>query len=159
LSRIRDFAIDPALQPLPEEDDEDFPSVETLLAQKGKPTAKIAGACRPSSKARGKQRAIDEVPSSKSAKRKATAAHSKEPELKKSHGCTAGTPNYSFNDVDALMDILEVLQPLGAKAWNSASGEFNLWAEENGHPTRSAKSLENKFKQVCLPFICNVISL
>ena len=79
--------------------------------------------------------------------------------MKNSHGCTAGALNYSFDDVDAFMDILEVLRPLGVKAWNSASDEFNVWAEENGCPTCSAKSLENKFKQVCLSFVCNVINL
>ena len=79
--------------------------------------------------------------------------------MKKSHGRTAGTPNYSFDDVNVLMDILEVLQPLGAKAWNSALDEFNVWVEENGHPTCSAKSLENKFKQVFLLVVRNVIIL
>lgn len=79
---------------------------------------------------------------------KAITVHPKEPDLKKSCDHTAGAPNYSLNDVEAMIDILEVLQPLGVKAWNSALNEFKVWAEKNGHPTHSAKSLENKFKQV-----------
>jgi len=59
-----------------------------------------------------------------------------------------GAANYSSDDLDGLFDILEELLPLGGNAWNSASDEFNSWAEENGRPTRTAKSLELKFKQV-----------
>jgi hypothetical protein len=59
-----------------------------------------------------------------------------------------GIANYSPEDLDALLDILEESLPLGGNAWNSASDEFNAWAQENGRPSRTAKSLELKFKQV-----------
>jgi hypothetical protein len=40
---------------------------------------------------------------------------------------------------------------LGGHAWDSAATEFNEWAQENGRPSRTAKSLELKFKQVRIP--------
>lgn len=67
---------------------------------------------------------------------------------KKQRGRAAGAHNYSSEDVDALLDILEESLPLGGHAWNSAGDDFNIWAQENGRPSRTAKSLELKFKQV-----------
>lgn len=142
-----DIPIDPALMPLPDDDETDFPSVKTLLSQKGKATSKVAGSCRPSVN-KGKQCAVPAIPlPGKAAKRK--AANSIEPDAKKSRGRTPGTANYSTDDLDALMDILEVSQPLGLKAWNNVADEFNQWAEGNDRPVQTTKSLENKFKQVC----------
>jgi len=45
-------------------------------------------------------------------------------------------------------DILKEHLPLGGHVWNSAADKYNAWAQENGHPSRTAKSLELKFKQV-----------
>jgi hypothetical protein len=75
------------------------------------------------------------------------AADLPQPSSKK-HGQAAGVANYSANDVDALLTILEEHLPLGGQAWATVGDEFNKWAEENGRPNRTAKSLEHKYKQV-----------
>ena len=67
---------------------------------------------------------------------------------KKPRGRATGAHNYSSEDIDALFDILEEYLPLGGHAWNTAGDNFNTWAQENGRPSRTAKSLELKFKQV-----------
>ena len=68
---------------------------------------------------------------------------------KKQRGRVVGAANYLPEDVDALLNILEEQLPLGGKGWLVAADSFFKWAEENGRPFRSAKSLELKFKQVC----------
>ena len=67
---------------------------------------------------------------------------------KKQSGRAVGVDNYSTEDLDALFDILEECLPLGGHGWNSAADEYNEWAQENGCPSQTAKSLELKFKQV-----------
>jgi hypothetical protein len=68
--------------------------------------------------------------------------------VKKRCGRAAGVVNYSSDDLDALLDILEETLPIGAKAWNAARDHFCAWAVENGRPVRTTKSLEAKYKQV-----------
>jgi hypothetical protein len=63
-------------------------------------------------------------------------------------GCVAGTANYTPEDLNALLDILEEHLPLGGNAWNSTDNKFNIWAQESGQPSQTSKSLELKFKQV-----------
>jgi hypothetical protein len=63
-------------------------------------------------------------------------------------GRAAGVTNYSMEDLDSLFDILQERLPLGGNAWNLVGDEFNVWAQENSRPSRTAKSLELKFKQV-----------
>lgn len=60
----------------------------------------------------------------------------------------AGASNYTTEDIDALLDILEVQLPLGAKGWNLVGDEFCEWAEGHGHSPRTVKSLKLKFEQV-----------
>ncbi len=67
---------------------------------------------------------------------------------KKRGGRSAGASNYSTEDVNALLDILEEHRPLGAHAWNMCADEYTVWAEDSVHPVHTSKSLENKFKQV-----------
>jgi hypothetical protein len=69
--------------------------------------------------------------------------------VKRQKGRAVGAPNYSVEDIEALLDILEVCLPMGAKGWNSIADEFCEWASENGCSARTAKSLELKYKQVC----------
>ncbi|KIY47574.1 hypothetical protein FISHEDRAFT_27910, partial [Fistulina hepatica ATCC 64428] len=61
-------------------------------------------------------------------------------------GRSAGAPNYSADDKEALLDCVEQLLPVGAKGWEQLAVEFNVWAVENGRPERLTKSLEAKFK-------------
>ena len=43
---------------------------------------------------------------------------------KKQCSHTTGAPNYSSEDLDALLNILEECLPLGGHAWNSAGGKY-----------------------------------
>lgn len=111
---------------------------------------KVAGTRRPLSKGKGKQDnnlATTSTSQSSKGKRKA-ASPLRHTDGKKQRGRAAGANNYSSEDLDALFDILEECLPLGGHAWNSAGDEFNTWAQENGRPSRTVKSLELKFKQV-----------
>jgi len=143
--------------PLPDDRDASLPPPHRLAEKLARPAVKIAGARRAPAdpKGKGKQRATEPGPSAPVAsgsnlKRKASTPLSGVE--KKSKGRAVGAANYSSDDLDGLFDILEELLPLGGNAWNSASDEFNAWAEENGRPTRTSKSLELKFKQVSFMF-------
>jgi hypothetical protein len=122
--------------------------IETKLHSKHTAAAKVAGRRRPSTadpKGKGKAHAVDAP--SKALKRK--AAQLKDRDAKKPRGGREkGTANYSEDDIDALHDILERILPIGGKAWGNVEEEFASWAELNGRPVRTAKSLEAKFKQV-----------
>ncbi|TFK34826.1 hypothetical protein BDQ12DRAFT_669026 [Crucibulum laeve] len=117
------------------EDDEDPPPVTKLLKRISQPASKVAGSRRSATdpKGKGKQKAINGPVASGSGtkKRKATTPAS-QLDAKKPRGCASGAANYLKDDIDALMDILEEQLPLGGWAWNSASDEFNAWAEGNG---------------------------
>ena len=69
---------------------------------------------------------------------------------KKGHeGRLPGVANFSEEDLKIAMNVLEELCPLGSKAWNTTTDIFNERMRAIGRPVRTAKSLENKFKQVC----------
>lgn len=108
--------------------------IKTKLHSKHTAAAKIGGSRRPSaadSKGKGKMRAVDAPP--KAQKRK--AAQLKDHNKKKPHGgCEKGAANYSEEDIDALHDILERIQPIGGKAWGNVEEEFASWAELNDRP-------------------------
>ena len=150
--------IDPALQtPLPDDNDNDFPPAHQILTSIACPATKVAGSRRvvhPNPKGKGKQREV--VPPIRENKRTASHVPSEEPDAKRRRGRGPGTANYSAEDIDGLLDILEELLPTGGKGWNTAGDEFKLWAEENGRPVRTAKSLESKYKQVSLPNFCSL---
>ena len=127
------------------------PPAHSILATIAHPSSVVAGARRPLAdpKGKGKQKVTDVLStSSVSKKRKTTLAVPSKQETKKQQGRAASTANYTDEDLDVLFNILEVQLPLGGHAWNSASDDFNAWAEENSRLTRTAKSLELKFKQV-----------
>ncbi|EDR02255.1 uncharacterized protein LACBIDRAFT_332618 [Laccaria bicolor S238N-H82] len=139
--------IDPALISLPNDGPDDFPPPSRILPRIAHPASKIAGSRRPLTSAKGKQRAVDPIPVAGSSKRKGSVMRVEEPDTKKRRGRGPGVANYSAEDVDALLDIIEDRLPIGGHAWNSAADEFAQWAEENSRPVRTAKSLEAKFKQ------------
>jgi hypothetical protein len=143
--------------PLPADNDDDFPPTHKILKTVALPSTKVAGARRPvpELKGKGKQNLIDLPAVSQSGKGKRKAASPLRPANgKKQRGRAVGVANYSIEDLDALFDILEERLPLGGHGWNSAADEYNAWAQENGRPSRTAKSLEQqvelKFKQVSL---------
>lgn len=145
--------------PLPDDGDEDFPSPHLLLGRMARPASKVAGVRHSESKSRGKRKAVDPPVSSGSGvrKRKVSAPAHQSADVKKPRGRATGAVNYSPEDLEGLFDILEEQLPLGGRAWNSAADDYNQWAEENGRPVRSAKSLELKFKQVSVIFIFYVV--
>ena len=131
------------------DDDDDEPSdIRVKLLQRHTPAAKVAGSRRSSvidPKGKGKARAADATP--RGVKRK--ASQSKDHDSKKPRGGRAqGVANYSSEDINALFEILEEVLPIGRKAWGNVKDEFASWADLNGWPVQTAKSLEAKFKQV-----------
>ncbi|KAF8219844.1 hypothetical protein L208DRAFT_1337383, partial [Tricholoma matsutake] len=138
--------------PLPVDDDNDFPPSHKILEKLTRPSTKVAGARHsiPEPKGKGKQNLINSPIVSQSGKGKHKAASPLRPANgKKQHGGhMVGVANYSVEDLDALFDILEERVPLGGHAWNSATDEYNAWAQENGRPSRTVKSLKLKFKQL-----------
>ncbi|KAJ7575230.1 hypothetical protein C8J56DRAFT_1007765 [Mycena floridula] len=144
--------LDPASVPLPLDDDDDFPSANDILPGVAQPTQKVAGSRRsnPDPKGKGKEKhdkemAAEKIPEKK--RKRNSASVSSQPAKKSKGGRAAGAQNYSAEDIDALLDILETELPLGIKGWNSVGDFFSTWAEENERPQRAAKSLELKFKQ------------
>ena len=140
------------MTPSPADGDDDFPPAHKILGAVARPSSMVAGVRRslPEPKGKGKQNPTDPPVVSRSSKGKRKAASPLRPANSKKPrgGRGLGVANYSHEDLDALFDILEDRLPLGGHAWNSASDEFNAWARENGRPSRTAKSLELKFKQV-----------
>ncbi|EDQ99283.1 uncharacterized protein LACBIDRAFT_316771 [Laccaria bicolor S238N-H82] len=143
-------AAEPTCIPLPDDENDDFPSPHLLLGRMARPASKVAGVRRSEPKGKGKQKAIDlPVPSgSGSQKRKLSTPTPQCADVKKPRGRATGAANYVSEDLDGLFDILEEHLPLGGKAWNSAADDYNQWAEENGRPAHTTKSLELKFKQL-----------
>ncbi|KIY48376.1 hypothetical protein FISHEDRAFT_58994 [Fistulina hepatica ATCC 64428] len=134
--------IDPRLVALSQDNDNDFPSPREMLKSIGvRPAEKRAGSRRSDPKGKGK--AV--MPSS--GKRKATAPPFDQPEAKRRRGGrSVGTPNYSSDDKEALLDFAEQHLPIGAKGWEGVAADFNEWAVAWDRPERTAKSLELKFK-------------
>ena len=115
--------LDPALVQLPNDDDEDFPPVHMILPKIAQPATKIVGSRQKSILGvKGKGMAEASVPL-KGTKHGASTA-SEEPEAKKRRGQAAGVVNYSSDDLDVLLDILEETLPISAKAWNAAGDHF-----------------------------------
>ncbi|KAG2063510.1 hypothetical protein BDR04DRAFT_1163624 [Suillus decipiens] len=99
---------------------------------------KVAGSRHPNavpSQAKGKRKAVTtaELPTKKRSGR---------------GGHASGIPNYNDDDVAALLDACMNCLPLGAKGWLAVEEEFAAWADSHDHPTRPARSLELKFKQL-----------
>lgn len=65
-------------------------------------------------------------------------------------GRTRGAPNYRPREVEMLLDLVDDELPVGAKGWNVVGARFREWAAATEHPARADRSLEIKFKQVCI---------
>ena len=133
--------------PVDKDSDNDLPLTHKILETVARRTMKVAGARRLLSESKGKEKLASMASQSGNGKRRATSplGHTVG---KKQHGHTSGAHNYSSEDIDALFNILEETLPLGGHAWNSAGDDFTAWAQENGRPSRTAKFLKLKFKQV-----------
>ena len=94
-------------------------------------TVKVAGAWRLPSKAKGKEKSATQSGNPK-CRANSPLGHA---DGKKPCSRASGAQNYSSEDVEALLDILEECLPLGGNAWNSAGDELNTWAQENSRPS------------------------
>ncbi|KAH7930087.1 hypothetical protein BV22DRAFT_1125242 [Leucogyrophana mollusca] len=152
-SHLRGSA-DPVRIPLPDDSEDDFPTISTLLDRSAKPAKKVAGSRHrdvPTTDLKGKGKARATEPPINPRKRKASGTlPAPESDTKKKGGArgrSQGVANYSPDDIEALLDILEDTLPIGGKAWNTVGDSFADWARENNRPIRTSKSLEAKFKQ------------
>ena len=60
-----------------------------------------------------------------------------------------GSANYTTADVDALLDVVEDVEPIGAQEWAIVSSRYNDWAATSGRPLREQTSLKIKFDKLC----------
>ena len=60
----------------------------------------------------------------------------------------AGAPNYSPDDITALLDCVEAEEPLGSNHWAVVAKKFALWAAANSRLERDQDSLKNKFDKL-----------
>ncbi|KAE9400100.1 hypothetical protein BT96DRAFT_993412 [Gymnopus androsaceus JB14] len=116
--------INPAQVPVPDDDDDNFPSIKNILTTTAHP-----------------RKGVDK---SKNKKRKAPANNCDEPSEKRQRGYSAGAANYNSLDIQELLDLARELLPLGPKGWNSLADEYNCHVEEIGCPQWIARSLELK---------------
>lgn len=65
-------------------------------------------------------------------------------------GRTPGAPNYKLKEVETLLDIVEEELPIASKGWRVVGSRFRDWATVAEYPARTDRSLELKFKQVCI---------
>jgi hypothetical protein len=49
-----------------------------------------------------------------------------------------------------LLHFVEEVLPIGGNGWRRIYGRFAKWVSQNSRPPHDAKSLETKFKMVCL---------
>lgn len=70
------------------------------------------------------------------------------PVVQARRGRPAGAANFSEADTWALLDATANEKPIGERGWRVIHAAYNEYAKRHGRPLRTAKSLENKFKQV-----------
>lgn len=51
-------------------------------------------------------------------------------------GKRSGAPNYTEEDIDTLLDIMEIKEPVGARDWTAVTTEHNNSAEKSGYYKR-----------------------
>ncbi|GAW10473.1 protein [Lentinula edodes] len=132
--------VNPASAPLPDDDEDDFPPPSKILSEIARAATKVGGACHSVSKGKGKAKATPDVDDDDTTSQKRKRGSQK--------GRTSGSSNYTDEDLGILFEILRRNLPLGQRAWSRCADEFNEQAEQQGRPTRLAKSLELKYKQL-----------
>ena len=65
-------------------------------------------------------------------------------------GRTRGAPNYKPREVQVLLDLVEEELPIASKGWRVVGSQFRDWVVVTEYPARTNRSLELKYKQVCL---------
>ena len=71
-------------------------------------------------------------------------------------GRTRGSPNYKHREVEFLLDLVEEELPITSKGWRVVGSRFRDWAFISQNPSRTDRSLELKFKQVCFASVDGV---
>lgn len=66
----------------------------------------------------------------------------------KNRGGRNGAPNYADSDIDALLDVVEEVQPIGANEWSLVAAKFEMYATEVGRVPREMESLKLKFDRL-----------
>ncbi|KAJ7701086.1 hypothetical protein B0H17DRAFT_1327685 [Mycena rosella] len=141
-SQISDLNIDPRLLPLPYSDDHDLTDPATIArARSLVPAKKVGGSRRskPSKPDKGKKRARDSGSDDSDNDGAAPAPK---------RGRPLGSGNYSRDDVNALFTLIEKELPLGQRGWKEVHRGYKRYCAAKNRPKRSAKSLENKYKQM-----------
>ena len=67
---------------------------------------------------------------------------------KKGKGGRAGSPNYSAEDIERLLDCVGHYEPLGANEWALVHRMYNEWTEKAERPVRDQMSLKSKFDKL-----------
>lgn len=67
---------------------------------------------------------------------------------RKKKGGRSGAPNYSIEDIEAMLDAVEDVEPLGANQWAIVEQQFNEWSTANERPYRDMDSLKLKFDKL-----------
>ena len=145
-----DVPIDPALMPIPgnDEDDSDLSNPLGITRARGySPAPKVAGSRQIS---KGKQRA--DAPVNTSLRKRKHDADADDDVKPAKRGRPHGSGNYSQDDLKTLLDLAERELPLGQKGWQVIHRKYVKWAQKHNRPERALKSLETKFKQVCCAF-------
>ncbi|KAJ7681759.1 hypothetical protein B0H17DRAFT_1138192 [Mycena rosella] len=141
-SQISDLNIDPRLLLLPYSDDHDLTDPATIARARGLVPAKKVGGSRrskPSKPAKGKKRAQDSGSDDSDDDGAAPAPK---------RGCPSGSGNYSRDDVNALFTLIEKELLLGQRGWKEVHRGYKRYCAAKNRPKCSAKSLENKYKQM-----------
>src|ERR1700722_3124874 len=137
------------IQPLPPMTDvtssDNVPALVRRKMGQPAPVVKVAGARRPAA-LRGKiKQATETSTNARGLKREAAYEALPVRPTKKSRGRAPGATNYTDDDLEALMDIMDEIIPTGEKAENSVAANFKEWAIANERPERDVKSLKKKF--------------
>ncbi|KAA1473662.1 hypothetical protein DENSPDRAFT_882210 [Dentipellis sp. KUC8613] len=161
---VEDHRLDPAQVPLPATHDDDLSEPAAIAHATGHAAStKVAGSRRKGKqpmttssqsrrKSKGKQRAEDETPAQLRGTKRAQPDHpddldDEDAPLPK-RGRPASSRNYSFDDQEALLDLVAEELPLGQRGWARIEKAFAKWAKVKGRPVRKLTSLETKYKQL-----------
>ena len=64
-------------------------------------------------------------------------------------GRAPGSQTYNDQDIEALLDIVQELRPLGADQWQNVADRYNRGAASRERAQRDADSLRKKFNGLC----------
>ena len=65
-----------------------------------------------------------------------------------SEGRKFGLHNYSADEVEKLLDVLEEVTPIGANHWEQIGEIFEAWAKDNGYPACETRLIKLKSEKL-----------